>query len=246
MLRPRRRSGLRAEAQGQRNRWSGRTAHELRINPSNPFGKTKAPGLSHSNTAKTRHLLAGTRRILQCLSPGNVAFANGFCSSGSRVLRRNCLRFKAIGVGRKPGTPRALAPTVTIAIPIWQNRVSPVLDAATRLLLVKRHRGREVGRKEIVLDPMPAADLATNLAGLGVDVLVCAAVSDPLLRALEARGVRVERHVCGNVEEVLRAFCGRQLWRSEFRMPGCWQLPTCTTGVAGRRRMRHRHCRCQR
>jgi len=31
--------------------------------------------------------------------------------------------------------------TVTVAIPIWQERVSPVLDAATRLLVVTRQRG---------------------------------------------------------------------------------------------------------
>jgi predicted Fe-Mo cluster-binding NifX family protein len=127
---------------------------------------------------------------------------------------------------------------VTIAIPIWQNRVSPVLDAATRLLLITRHRGREVGRKEIVLSPMPAVDLASNLAAFEVDVLLCAAVSEPLLRALEARGIRVERHVCGDLQEVLQAFCGRHLWRPEFRMPGC-RGATWGGGCCRRRRARH-------
>ena len=112
------------------------------------------------------------------------------------------------------------------------------MDAATRLLLVARRRGREVGRKEIVLSPMPVADLAANLAGLGVDVLLCAAVSEPLLRALEARGVRVERHVCGEVEAVLRAFCGGRLWRPEFRMPGCWGAMQ-GWGCCRRHRARH-------
>jgi predicted Fe-Mo cluster-binding NifX family protein len=53
-------------------------------------------------------------------------------------------------------------------------------------------------------------------------VLLCAALSEPLLRALERRGVRVKPHLCGEVESVLRAFDCGQLRRDEFRMPGCW------------------------
>ena len=111
---------------------------------------------------------------------------------------------------------------VTIAIPISQERISPVLDTAARLLFVTRRRGKEVERKEFVLDPLPPEDLARRIAELQVDVLLCAALSGPLFQALERHGVRVKPHLCGEVESVLRAFgCGR-LRRDEFRMPGCW------------------------
>jgi predicted Fe-Mo cluster-binding NifX family protein len=111
---------------------------------------------------------------------------------------------------------------VTIAIPVWQERVSPVLDTAARLLLVEHHRGSEANRREITLAPSSAEALARGIADLHVDVLLCAALSEPLWRALEARGVRVRPHLCGDAEEVLRAFyCGR-LKQPEFRMPGCW------------------------
>jgi predicted Fe-Mo cluster-binding NifX family protein len=111
---------------------------------------------------------------------------------------------------------------VTIAIPVSQERISPVLDAAVRLLLVTRRRGKEVERKEFVLSPLPLEGLARSVAELRVDVLLCAALSEPLLRALERRGVRVKPHLCGEVESVLRAFDCGQLRRDEFRMPGCW------------------------
>jgi predicted Fe-Mo cluster-binding NifX family protein len=111
---------------------------------------------------------------------------------------------------------------VTVAIPIWQDRISPLLDAATRLLVVTRRRGVEAQRREFLLGPLPTEALARDVAGLHVDVLLCAAVSEPLLRALRKRGVRVRPHVCGEVEAVLRAFCCRRLAREEFRMPGCW------------------------
>jgi len=111
---------------------------------------------------------------------------------------------------------------VTIAIPVSQERISPVLDTAARLLLVTRRRGKEVARKEFVLAPSPTESVARSVAELHVDVLLCAALSESLLRELEKRGVRVRPHLCGQVEEVLHAFCCRQLRRDEFRMPGCW------------------------
>ncbi len=111
---------------------------------------------------------------------------------------------------------------MTIAIPVSQERISPVLDTAARLLLVTRRRGKEVERKEIVINPLPAEALANSVAELCVDVLLCAALSESLLRGLEQRGVRVKAHLCGQVESVLRAFDCGQLRRDEFRMPGCW------------------------
>jgi predicted Fe-Mo cluster-binding NifX family protein len=111
---------------------------------------------------------------------------------------------------------------VTIAIPVCQERVSPVLDAATRLFLVTRLRGKEVRRKEFALAPQPTEELAASLAELHSDVLICAAISEPLWRALEQHGVRVRPHLCGEVEAILHAFdCGK-LHSDEFRMPGCW------------------------
>jgi len=111
---------------------------------------------------------------------------------------------------------------VTIAIPVSQERISPVLDTAARLLLVTRRRGKDVERKELILSPLPAESLAHSVSELHVDVLLCAALSESLLRALEQRGVRVKSHLCGEVESVLRAFDCGQLRREEFRMPGCW------------------------
>ena len=91
-----------------------------------------------------------------------------------------------------------------IAVPNSEGRVSPVLDTAVRLLLVTRRRGKEVERKEFVLNPLPPEGLARSVAELRVDVLLCAALSEQLLRALERRGVPVKPHLCGEVELVLR------------------------------------------
>jgi predicted Fe-Mo cluster-binding NifX family protein len=96
-----------------------------------------------------------------------------------------------------------------------------LLDAATRLLVVTLRRGAEVRRREVLLGPLQPDVLARSVTELRVDVLLCAALSEPLLRDLQKRGVRVRAHLCGEVDTVLRAFCSHRLAREEFRMPGC-------------------------
>lgn len=110
---------------------------------------------------------------------------------------------------------------MTVGIPIWQDRVSPVFDTAARLLVVRRGRARELGREEFALDTLAPDALARSVVALGVEVLLCAAISEPLRLALERGGVRVEGDLCGEVEALLRAFHAGN-WRDpEFQMPGC-------------------------
>jgi len=89
-------------------------------------------------------------------------------------------------------------------------------------LVVRRGRGREIERKEFVLSALASNALARSVTELRVDVLLCAAISQPLRLALERSGVRVEAHLCGEVETLLAAFCAGNCRRAEFRMPGCW------------------------
>ena len=91
-----------------------------------------------------------------------------------------------------------------------------------RLLIVNCRRGQEVARREIVLSPLPTEALAQSVGELGVDLLLCAALSENLHRALQRRGIRIRQHLCGPVEAVLAALRSGQLDREEFRMAGCW------------------------
>jgi predicted Fe-Mo cluster-binding NifX family protein len=120
---------------------------------------------------------------------------------------------------------------VLIAIPNCQGRVSPVFDTASRLLVVRRQRGREVERKEFILGALAPDALVRSVAELRVDVLLCAAISEPLQRAIERRGVRVEPHLCGEIEALLAAFYAGNWRRSQFRMPGCWEKHDCSTAA---------------
>lgn len=116
--------------------------------------------------------------------------------------------------------PDASLDSVRIAIPVCGERVSPVLDAAARLLLITR-MGTVKNRKELVLTPVSATSFANWLAQLNVDVLLCAALSEDFWMTLHRAGVIVIPHLCGKIDAILRAFERGELDHDEFRMPGC-------------------------
>ena len=108
-----------------------------------------------------------------------------------------------------------------MAIPTWNGRVSPVLDVATCLLVVDAEGGAEVARREVEIAEAHLTTRVNRIRELGVEVLICAAVSGPLEAALYSAGVRVLPQTCGPVEEVLRAFLAGRLTDEAFLMPGC-------------------------
>lgn len=108
-----------------------------------------------------------------------------------------------------------------VAIPHWQDRVSPVFDSATRLLVVEIARGRERGRSESPLVSCHPTHRAAELRRSGADVLICGAISRPLEDAIRSAKIQVVAHVCGQIEEVLKAFLNDRLSDPVFLMPGC-------------------------
>jgi len=108
-----------------------------------------------------------------------------------------------------------------VAIPIAEGRISPVFDVAKRLLLVDIENEREVRRTEEVLEELQLVARARRVAELGVDVLICGAISRPLEAMLLSTGVEVTPQTCGPVGDVLKAFVSGQLTEQAFVIPGC-------------------------
>lgn len=116
-----------------------------------------------------------------------------------------------------------------VALPVWNGRVSPVFDAATRMLIVEMGEGGEVARREELIGDTLAPRRAWRLRELGVNVLLCGAISRPLSAMLAGAGITVVPFVTGEVEEVLSAYLTGAIAEPQYLMPGC-----------GGRRMRHR------
>jgi predicted Fe-Mo cluster-binding NifX family protein len=106
------------------------------------------------------------------------------------------------------------------AIPIFNDRISPVFDSASRLVLVDIEDGREIHRTERALEEDELGCRARRVAELGVDLLICGAISRPLEAMLLSAGVEVIPQICGPVEEVLTAFRMGKLSEETYVMPG--------------------------
>jgi predicted Fe-Mo cluster-binding NifX family protein len=110
---------------------------------------------------------------------------------------------------------------VLIAVPNCQGRVSPVFDVAARLVLVSLKGEAELERKDVVLFEKQPGGVVRSLGELGIQVLICGAISQGLQRALEQAGLRVVPRICGEIESVIAAFREGTLGQPEFMMPGC-------------------------
>jgi len=64
-------------------------------------------------------------------------------------------------------------------------------------------------------------DRVQALRELGVEVLVCGAISRDLEERILAAGIEVVAEIRGPVGEVIRAFAEGGLTHPEFAMPGC-------------------------
>jgi len=108
-----------------------------------------------------------------------------------------------------------------IAIPIWDDKISPVLDTASRLLIVEVEDQRESSRFETYLDVQDLPGRCFRIQGLEVDTLICGAISRPYLRRLMASGIKIIPGISGHPEDVLEAYLKGTLSNSRFLMPGC-------------------------
>ena len=108
-----------------------------------------------------------------------------------------------------------------IAIPIWNGRVSPVFDVAKRLLIVEVEYSAASVLEEKTVETEQLIARAQYLSDLGIEILICGAISKPLQMCLESSGVKVISHICGLVEEVVKVFIEGRLQEEKFMMPGC-------------------------
>jgi len=118
-------------------------------------------------------------------------------------------------------------------VPVHENRISPLLDAARRFLVVDMENGQETARTEWVIETQDRVLRARRIVESGAAVLICGAISRVLENLLQARGVRVIPNTCGPVEEILAAYAAKRLTDRAFLMPGCMRR---------HRRLRGRNC----
>ena len=108
-----------------------------------------------------------------------------------------------------------------VAIPVWNGRVSPVLDCARRLFIVQINAGGVLRKKEVLLEESHPLAKVERLVSLQVDVLICGAISRSLACMFLNSGITVFAWISGPLEKVIQAFVAGRLLEPAYTMPGC-------------------------
>ena len=107
-----------------------------------------------------------------------------------------------------------------VAITIWENRISPVFDAAENLLIAEIRDREIVARKIRPLPAGPYGRLIELLRDHQVEVLICGALCVGPAAFLEMHGIHVISFIAGDAGQVLARFA-QDGDLSAFFMPGC-------------------------
>jgi predicted Fe-Mo cluster-binding NifX family protein len=112
-------------------------------------------------------------------------------------------------------------PDLKTAFAHWDGRVAPVFDVARSVLVVESEGDALLSETEARMPSDSLAGKAAALSRLGVETLVCGAISRILLEIIAARDIRIVPFVAGELKKVVQAWLGGGLAGPSFRMPGC-------------------------
>ncbi len=107
-----------------------------------------------------------------------------------------------------------------VAIPVWGEKISPVFDTAAKLMVVDTGGAERSNRTSVSLAGDDLARRCARMQELGVDTLICSAISNPFRRRLNASNIEVIQGISGPTEAVLKAYQQGNLDQEAFRMPG--------------------------
>jgi predicted Fe-Mo cluster-binding NifX family protein len=114
-----------------------------------------------------------------------------------------------------------------VAVPVWENNISPVLDAAKTIRIYEIDESGVNILREINFGN-DQRDVALMISE-NAEVLICGALSDSLEARLNALGVKVHPWVMGGIEDIIKCYSAGLISFKENSMPGC-------------RRRRFKHC----
>ena len=107
-----------------------------------------------------------------------------------------------------------------VAIPVFEARVSPVLDSCHRMVVVDIERGREIRRQDLNLEKMPIHERIEVMARWGIRKIICAGVSDVMCKFLAGKNIALVSGIAGELEKIINAYICNRLDDACFIMPG--------------------------
>ena len=110
-----------------------------------------------------------------------------------------------------------------VAIPIWKNRISPVLDTANILLISEVEDNVECERDIVNIPLSNHQNRVKYFQSKQIDILICGALSHKIEIMLSAVGIKVIPWIGGDVEDIISAYLQGVIISDNFILPGCKQ-----------------------
>lgn len=107
-----------------------------------------------------------------------------------------------------------------IALTVWENRISPVFDVATMMLVADIKNGGVSEKHLVPFDPGSILQLVSMLNKPGVSVLICGAITQVPANILSVNNIELIPFISGNTDKILEAYAKEKRIRSAFWMPG--------------------------
>jgi len=109
-----------------------------------------------------------------------------------------------------------------VAFAIWNKRIAPVFDTAREVLVVDISDGKIVNEFcERLSATSSIQERLDRLRSVGVELLVCGAVSRVVKDQVETQGIKIHAFVSGYIREVIQAWLDNEIDRDAYVMPGC-------------------------
>ncbi len=108
-----------------------------------------------------------------------------------------------------------------VAIPEWNNRISPVFDEALNFRIFRIEAGSVNDSTNLEFQPQSVEHKIERLLKAGVNIIICGAISRYVQRIAEMNGISVIPFIAGDVETVLDEWLSGNWQDAHYRMPGC-------------------------
>jgi predicted Fe-Mo cluster-binding NifX family protein len=106
------------------------------------------------------------------------------------------------------------------AFTVWNDRIAPLFDVSGKIHLVESEAGDITAQTSVCLDDPSPALKVRRLADLGVQMLVCGAISRAAQSMVTAHGIALVAYISGDLDTVIDAWRHDRLGADVLRMPG--------------------------
>lgn len=108
-----------------------------------------------------------------------------------------------------------------IAVPVFQNRISPLMDVSNRYMIYETEDGEIKQKIDISLNAEGEPQRVEKLKDIGVNTIICGAVSGYVAHIVGEKGMRLLPMIYGPIDEVIDRYLDNSLASYCPKPEGC-------------------------